>query len=67
LQFLDALGVDDAGAVDADEAARIEPRLHARHRLAEEVRFLAKVQAHVVAGGFDPVEIVGAQEEDTAA
>ena len=29
--------------------------------------FLAKVQADVVAGGFDPVEIVGAEEEDTPA
>ena len=44
-----------------------EPRFHAVHRLAEQMRFLAEVQAHVVAGRLDPVELVGAQEEHAAA
>ena len=67
LQFLDALGVDDAGAVDAEEALRIEPRFHLVHRLAEQVRLLLQVQADVVAGGLDPVDVVGAHEEHAAA
>ena len=45
----------------------IEPRLHPVHRLAEEMRFLAKMQTHVVAGGLDPVEVTRAQEEDAPA
>src|SRR5689334_3919558 len=66
LQFLDPLGVDDARAVDADEAARVEARLHVGHRLAEEMRLFTEMQAHVVARGLDPIEIFGAQEEHAA-
>ena len=46
---------------------RVEPRLHVVHRLAEQMRVLAEVQAHVVAGRLDPVDLVGAQEEHAAA
>src|SRR5262245_47007980 len=43
LQLFDALSVDDPRTVDADEPLGIETRLHAVHRLAEEMRFLAEV------------------------
>ena len=46
---------------------RVEPRFHAVHRLAEEMRLLAEVQADVVAGGLDPVDLVGAEEEHAPA
>src|SRR6187455_812271 len=65
LQFLDALGVDDARAMNANEALRIQARFHTIHRLAEEMRFLAQMEAHVVAGRLDPIQIAGAQEEHT--
>ena len=45
----------------------VEPRLHAVHRLAEEMRLVAEVQPHVVAGRLDPVDLVGPQEEHAAA
>ena len=49
------------------KSLRIEPRFHAVHRLAEQVRLVAEVEPHVVARGLDPVDLVGAQEEHAAA
>src|SRR5262245_50399604 len=48
LHFLDAVGVDDARAVNADETLGIEPGFHVVHGLPEEVRVLAQMQPHVV-------------------
>ena len=45
----------------------IELRLDRVHGLAEEVRVGADVQLDVVAGGLDPVDLVGPDEEDAAA
>ena len=42
-------------------------RLDRVHRLAQQMAFGADVQAHVVAGGFDPVDLVRAEEEEPAA
>ena len=67
LQLLDAIGIDDVRAVDADEAVRIEPRLHRRHRLAEEIGIALHMQPHVVPCGVHPVDFVRADEEDPAA
>ena len=50
--------------VDADETPRVEPRLHVRHRLAEEMRLFAEVQTDVVAGGLDPSSAVRADYAD---
>src|SRR5687767_12440710 len=66
LQLFHALGVDDARAVDAHEAAAVEARIHAVHRLAEEMRLLAEVKAHVVARRFVPVELIPPQEYHTS-
>ena len=45
----------------------VELRLDGVHRLAEQVRVGADVQLDVVAGRLDPVDLVGAHEEDAAA
>ena len=53
--------------MDAEEGVGVELRFDGVHRLAEEVGVGADVQLDVVAGGFDPVDFVGADEEDAAA
>ena len=62
-----ALDVDDVRAVDAEEDVGVELGLDGVHGLAEEVRVGADVQLDVVAGRLDPVDLVGAHEEDAAA
>ena len=49
--------------MDAEELLGIEPALDGVHRLAQEVGGRPDVQADVVAGGFDPVDLVHPQEE----
>src|SRR5215217_2181054 len=41
----------------ADERIRVEPRLHRRHRISHEVALAARVYAHVIAIGADPVDV----------
>src|SRR3954471_8563287 len=48
----------------ADEGARVEPRLHRRHRIAHEVALTARVNPHVVAVGADPVDVHDIDEHD---
>src|SRR5688572_18037703 len=52
-QLLHAIDVDDGRSMDADEALRIEPPLHAGHRAPYEVSVAARVQREVVARGFE--------------
>src|SRR5689334_12106719 len=63
LHFLDAVGVDDARTMDADETLGIQARFHVVHRLAEEMGFFAEVEPHVIAGGLDPIDLLCAQEK----
>src|SRR5262245_25176509 len=67
LQLLDPIRVDDPRPMNANESARVQPRFHVVHRLAEEVRVFAQVQTHIVARRFNPIELVGPQEEHAAA
>src|SRR6185295_12478864 len=50
LQLLDLVDPHDRGAMDADEARRVELRLERAHRLAEQVRLGPHVKRDVVAG-----------------
>ena len=44
LEFLDALHVDDAGTMYADEAFRVESLLEITDRLSDEVRLFTGVE-----------------------
>src|SRR3954463_16760917 len=59
--------VDDAGAVDALEAARVEALLEVLHRLAEDQSVVAGVDAHIVAGRVDLLDRIDVDAEDLAA
>jgi hypothetical protein len=58
-QFLDAIQMDEAGAVDAQKARRIEPAFQMAERFAQQVGFGSGVQRDVIAAGFDPVNVFG--------
>src|SRR6185369_15895428 len=49
-----ALDVDDRGAMDAQETARVETLFDVADRLAHEVRRAGRVQAHVLPFRLDP-------------
>ena len=55
LQFLDAVEVDQTGAVNAREFTRVELRGQVRQRFADQRRLFAEMDADVIAFGFDPV------------
>src|SRR5215203_2022286 len=48
--------VDDGRTMHALETARVEPLLEVLHRLAEDERVLACLDAHIVTGGIDPLD-----------
>src|SRR5213075_2756116 len=64
LQFLYAINIDDSRAMHAHELARVELRFERRDGVAQQVRFFAGVQAHVIAFGFEPINLLGLHEED---
>jgi hypothetical protein len=66
LELLDAVDVHDRRAMDADEAVGVHAALEPGHRLSQQVRLPGHVQADVVARRLDPVDLVGAQEEEPA-
>src|SRR5947209_18714648 len=63
VHFADAVEVDDGGSMDAEELARVELLFDVLHRLAEQMRALAGVQGDVIAGGFDPVDLAGFDDD----
>src|SRR5512139_314077 len=67
LDLADEIEVDDGRAVDALEAARVEALLEILHRLAQDQRVVAGVDAHIVAGGVDLLDRVDIDAEDLAA
>src|SRR6185436_8241490 len=65
LEFLDTLHVDDPGAVNPEELFWIEPAFNRVHGLAEKMRGRSDMKADVIARRLDPIDLVGAQEEQT--
>src|ERR1700733_5942092 len=57
-QFLNLADIYDRRTVNADKVVRIQPLGHAADRFAEEIRFLADVQAYIVGRGLDPLDAV---------
>ncbi len=53
--------------MDPDELLRIELRFEVGHRVPNQMRLFADVQAHIIARGFTPVDVGGADEVDAAA
>jgi hypothetical protein len=66
-QLLDALDVDDARAVDTEEALRPDLLDQSGHGLAHQVDLFAGIDAHVVALGLDPVDRLDVDERHAAA
>src|SRR5688500_15087695 len=56
LDLLDQIEIDDGGAVNALETAWIEAFFEILHRLAQDQRVVAGVDAHIIAGGVDPLD-----------
>src|SRR5437773_5804575 len=67
LQLLDPVHVDDRRAMHAHEAVRGEAWLEALELLPYDVRLAARVQLHVLAVSFDPVDLARLQERHRAA
>jgi len=66
-QFLNAVYVDDGRTVHPHEQARIQLRFEPVHRLSNEVRLSADVQADVVASRLAPVDVRDLDEVDAPA
>ncbi|SRR5713101_6057218 len=60
--FEDRVDVDDEAAMDAYELARIESLLQRSHGVPCQVGPSGHVQADVVVGGLDPVDLPGEEE-----
>jgi hypothetical protein len=58
--------VDDGRALDALEAARVEPLFQILHRLAKDERIFARLDAHVIAGRVDTLDRIDIDSEDLA-
>src|SRR6266487_2743725 len=67
LELLDPVHVDDRRAMHAHEAVRGEAWLEALELLPYDVRLAARMQLHVLAVGFDPVDLARLQERHLAA
>src|SRR5439155_5413184 len=67
LQLFDALEIDHGGAVDAEEFIRMKPGFEIVHGIAQQMHITADMEAQIVAGGFNPVDFLGAQEKDAPA
>src|SRR5215471_11882477 len=66
LQLLDPVNVDDRGPVDADEPTRIQSRFEEVHSLPKQMRAAADVKLNVIVIRFDPIDVRGTQEENSA-
>src|SRR5215467_624633 len=66
LKLLDALDVNDRGAMDTQESVRAEFYFEAVHGLAEQVRFWPNVSFGVVTCGPDPIDLLRLQEVNPA-
>src|SRR6185503_3055812 len=62
LQLLDAVDIHNDGPVDSHESPRIQFQLHPIHSFAHKVRVAAHVESDVVTNCFQPIDIVGPQE-----
>ena len=63
LQLLDPFGINYCGSMDAREAFGIQLRFELRHRLPVQMFLFSRVQTHVVSCRFNPIDLIGAQEE----
>ena len=64
LEFFDALDVDDAGTMYADETFRVESLLEITDRFSDEVGLFASVQLEIVSRCFYPSDLIGLQEDN---
>ena len=66
LDLPDEVEIDDGRAVDPLEPPRVEPLFEVLHRLAQDQRIVAGLDAHVIAGGVDPLDRVDLDAENLA-
>src|SRR5882724_4025213 len=59
-----ALQPDDGRAVNSTKQSRIQLLLEVGHAAAQEMAFRPHVQAGIVVGSFNPVDLGGLQEQD---
>src|SRR5437588_9296568 len=64
LHLADEVEVDDGRTVDALKAARIEPLFQILHRLAQDQRVVARLDAHVVARRVDALDGIAVDAEN---
>jgi hypothetical protein len=61
-QFADTLESDNGRAMNAVESLRIESRFKGMHARGEEVDCRARMQAHVISIGLDPIHVIHIDE-----
>ncbi|VXC79746.1 conserved hypothetical protein [Sphingomonas sp. AX6] len=67
LHLLDQVEIDDGGAMHALETARVEAFFEILHRLAQDQRVVAGIDAHVIARRIDAFDRIDIDTEDLAA
>src|SRR5262245_9369597 len=67
LHFANSFEIDNGGAMDAHEPPWVQLLLERRQRLAQKINLLTDVKPYVVGCGFDPVDVVDANEIDASA
>src|SRR5687767_4066741 len=67
VEFANAIQVDESRAMDARKAFRLQAMFHFSERRAQQVRLRADVQPHVVAIGFNPIDLRRANNEHAIA
>ncbi len=63
---MDAIEIDDGRTVDAAEDGWVQVLFEFGYAATQHVGSLSDVQAGVVVGGFDPIDLGDSQERDTA-
>jgi len=66
-QFLDAVEIDYAGAIDSQKLRRVQFALHAVYSAADLIGVISDMQPDVVAGCLDPIDALDRNEKGAVA
>ena len=68
LQFqrANAVDIDDGRTVDADKLVRPQLLLKVRQTASDYMGFVADMEAGIIAGGLDPIDVGDIDEQDPA-
>src|SRR5262245_25196936 len=65
LKLFDALEIDHGGAMNAQKFVGVEAGFEIIHGVAKQMHVAADVEAKIIAGSLDPVDLLSPEEKDT--